>query len=278
MLRNTFIHIPGVGTKTEQRIWESGLLSWNDWLSPEAKGLPFVSRTQFRYQLERSMEAFENKDVRFFGDMLPNKELWRLFPDFRHTTAYLDIETTGLDSRSTITTIALYDGCDIRYYVHGRNMDEFPEDIRRYRVIVTYNGRCFDVPFIRNYFGLSMGQVHIDLRYVLGSLGFRGGLKACEKRLGIDRGGLDGVDGYFAVLLWADYVRNANEKALETLLAYNIEDTINLETLMVAAFNLKLQETPFFPSRQIPESVLPEIPFRPHMPTIESIRRSFPYY
>ena len=277
MLKNTFIHIPGVGTKAEQRIWESGFLSWNDWLSPEARDLPFVSRTQFRYQLERSMEAFENSDARFFSDMLPNKELWRLFPDFRRATAYLDIETTGLDSRSIITTIALYDGCDIRYYVRGGNMEEFPEDVSRYKVIVTYNGRCFDVPFIRNYFGLRMGQAHIDLRYVLGSLGFRGGLKACEKRLGINRGGLDGVDGYFAVLLWADYVRNGNEKALETLLAYNIEDTINLETLMVAAFNMKLKETPFFLSRQIPKSGRPEVPFRPHMPTIESIRRSFPY-
>jgi hypothetical protein len=30
------------------------------------------------------------------------------------------------------------------------------------------------------------------------------------------------VDGFFAVLLWWDFKRNKNQKALETLLAYNI--------------------------------------------------------
>jgi len=43
-------------------------------------------------------------------------------------------------------------------------------------------------------------------------------LKFCEKALGLDRGDLDGVDGYFAVLLWRDYQKKHNEKALETLL------------------------------------------------------------
>jgi len=56
------------------------------------------------------------------------------------------------------------------------------------------------------------------LRYVLKSLGYSGGLKSCEKALGLDRGDLDGVDGYFAVLLWRDYQKKHNEKALETLL------------------------------------------------------------
>ena len=59
-----------------------------------------------------------------------------------------------------------------------------------------------------------MNQAHIDLRYLLKSLGYTGGLKGCEKKAGIDRGELDGVNGYFAVLLWQDYQRNRNEKPL----------------------------------------------------------------
>jgi len=33
MLKNTFIHVPGLGIKTEQRIWNSGVYCWNDLLS-----------------------------------------------------------------------------------------------------------------------------------------------------------------------------------------------------------------------------------------------------
>jgi uncharacterized protein YprB with RNaseH-like and TPR domain len=51
-----------------------------------------------------------------------------------------------------------------------------------------YNGKTFDVPFIEKYFGIRMNHAHIDLRYVLKSLGYAGGLKRCEKALGLDRG------------------------------------------------------------------------------------------
>ncbi|MBW1642466.1 MAG: ribonuclease H-like domain-containing protein, partial [Deltaproteobacteria bacterium] len=95
------------------------------------------------------------------------------------------------------------------------------------------------IPFIENQFGLKLDHSHIDLRYVLVGLGFSGGLKGCERQLGINRGDLSGVDWYFAVLLWNDYIRNNNKRALETLLAYNIEDVVNLEKLMVISYNMK---------------------------------------
>jgi hypothetical protein len=80
---------------------------------------------------------------------------------------------------------------------------------------------------------------------VLSSLGYRGGLKRCERQLGLARQGVEDIDGLFAVLLWNDYVENPNPRALETLLAYNTVDVVNLETLLYLAFNLKLKETPF---------------------------------
>jgi len=48
-----------------------------------------------------------------------------------------------------------------------------------------------------------MRQVHIDLRYIMNYLGYKGGLKKCELQLGIDRGLLKEVDGYCAVLFMA---------------------------------------------------------------------------
>ena len=58
----------------------------------------------------------------------------------------------------------------------------------------------------------------------------KGGLKAVEKKLGINRK-LKGVDGCMAVQLWYDYVNNNDEAALQTLLDYNEEDVVNLRVL-----------------------------------------------
>ena len=46
------------------------------------------------------------------------------------------------------------------------------------------------------------------------------------------------------MLLWHDYRRSGNPRSLETLLAYNIQDVVNLETLLVMAYNLKIRPRP----------------------------------
>jgi uncharacterized protein YprB with RNaseH-like and TPR domain len=213
-------------------------------------------------------------DPAFFCHVLASREHWRLYPEFRDSIAYLDIETTGLgDPDDVITTIVLYDGSEIRWYVNGRNLNDFCRDIARYRLVVTYNGKCFDLPFIFRYLGLRMPHAHIDLRYVLASLGYGGGLKGCEQQLGIDRQGLADVDGFFAVLLWRDYVKRRNARALETLLAYNVLDVVNLETLMVLAYNQKIAGTPFADSHRLPVPDRPPNPFREDRETIDRLRR-----
>jgi uncharacterized protein YprB with RNaseH-like and TPR domain len=276
MLKNTFCHIPGIGVRSENRLWKLGLHSWDNVLDNGFPVLPPSSRSSLSAFVRESIEELDEGNAVFFGKRLPSGEHWRLFSEFRHSVAYFDIETTGLrPDLSTITTIALYDGDRVRYYVHGRNLDDFVDDIMSYKLLVTYNGKCFDVPFIENYFDIKVNAAHIDLRYVLRSLGYTGGLKGCEKQLGIDRGDLDGVDGYFAVLLWNDFVATGKESALETLLAYNIEDVINLETLMVMAYNFKLKCTPFVTTHQfdLPES--PTLPFTPDREIIRKIREKY---
>jgi len=273
MLKHTFCHIPGIGPKKEKRLWASGLQSWEACLQSDLIRLPNDKARSLLGYVEESTARLGDDNPHYFANLLSQNLLWRLFPEFRHTVAYLDIETTGLSSYdNSITTIALYDGETISYYVQGRNLEEFEEDIEKHKVIVTYNGRCFDVPFVQWYFRTTLRHVHIDLRYVLKSLGYSGGLKGCERQMGIGRGELDGVDGFFAVLLWDEYRRAGNEKALETLLAYNIQDVVNLETLMVMAYNLKLRETPFCETQQVRLPSLPEIPLRADEETIQGIR------
>jgi hypothetical protein len=177
---------------------------------------------------------------------MPGKHHWRLYPAFRNRVAFLDIETTGLSStHDDITTIAVYDGREIQTFVRGRNLDEFPRQISSYSLLVTYNGRCFDVPFIEAQFpGLRLDQPHIDLRYLLGSLGYHGGLKGCERAMGVAREpGLVEVDGFMAVKLWRAH-RRGDPRALPALLRYNVEDVVNLQWLMETAYNLAVAKLP----------------------------------
>jgi len=274
MLRNTFCHIRGVGLKTERRLWESGIRTWDEVPEPEALPVSGDLAGDIVRCADESQEKLYEGAYQWFYELLPAGEEWRLFREFRDSIAYVDIETTGLGRHGDqIISIVLYDGHEIRHYVYDDNLDDFPADIDDYGVLVTYNGKTFDVPFIRDYFSIPLEQVHIDLRYVLNRLGLKGGLKGCERQIGMDRGELNGVDGYFAVTLWHDYRENDNPRALETLLAYNVADAVNLETLMVTAYNMKVRQTVFDLSHELAVPVPPECPFSPHTPTIQRLRR-----
>jgi len=278
MLKNTFIHIPGIGIKTEQRLWESGIQNWDHFTQNCKAGLSPKKLDTMAEYIRESRNQIKHFNPNYFAELIPAAHHWRFFPEFRDSTVYLDIETTGLSRfYETITTIALYDGKSISYYVKGRNLDNFPEDIKRYKVIVTYNGKSFDVPFIESYFGITLNHAHIDLRHILASLDYKGGLKACETRLGFHRGNLTDIDGFFAVLLWNYFKKNGDEKALETLLAYNIQDVLSLENLMVISYNLKIKDAPFYLNR-LPDPVLPETPFDVDIDIVERIKSEQNYF
>jgi uncharacterized protein len=272
MIRNTFCHIPGIGAKTERILWAKGLRTWDDLVTGQAAFSSPERALFLRQRIGESAVSLAERDARYFADLLPSDQQWRIFREFQDATVYLDIETSGgLGNGDYITTIATYDGREVRHYVRDQNLADFRDDVRNAKVLVTYNGKSFDIPVIENRLGMRMPQAHIDLRFLLKSLGYTGGLKGCEKKLGLDRDELDGVDGYCAVLLWNDYRRNGNKKALETLLAYNVLDAVNLEALMVLAYNLKVGETPFGETHRIPTPQPVENPFTPHIPTVKRI-------
>lgn len=279
MLHHSFSHIPSVGAATERRIWDSGVCSMDDFIKSPPNFLSVNKSRKIADHIQLSKEKITNRDAKYFYGNLLSKEHWRMFREFQDMTAYLDIETTGLGSPGDIiTTIALYDGQDIKHYVNGVNLNDFKDDIMKYGIIVTYNGKTFDVPFIESYFDISIPHAHLDLRYILYSLGYSGGLKSCERQLGIGRtGGLADVDGFFAVLLWNDYKKTGNEKSLETLLSYNIEDAVNLEYLMVEAYNRKLKNIPFsLNAMEMPR--LPENPFEVDADSVNKIKARYYYW
>ena len=258
MIENTFLHIKGVGSKAESKIWDKSYLTWDNFIRRAGNS---KRNHNIKLELVKSKNALEMKDFQYFENKLNKVERWRFFDYLKKSVAYIDIESTGFKGNNNyITTIALYDGNEVYYYVHGKNMNQFKYDIKKYDLIVTYNGDLFDIPFIKQFFKIDLPQFHIDLRWIFANMGYRGGLKGIEKSLGISRGELDGVNGYFAVLLWREYKRNGNQRALDTLIAYNIEDVINLEYLMYYAFNAKVKELSLFQ-----DTMLLEVPSPPNI-------------
>jgi len=275
MLRNTFVHLPHIGLVTEQQFWANGILTWDDFFEQKTD---YAKKFQhLKNLISLSERKLQMKDAKFFTDRLRSDQHWRIFPEFLDRTVYLDIETTGLRARDHITTISVYDGKKIFYYIYGKNLKQFKYDIKKYKVLITYNGKCFDVPILEREFKINLPQVHLDLRYILRSLGFTGGLKSCEHQLGLSRGDIEGIDGYFAVHLWHDYL-NGNKKALETLLAYNIMDTINLEKLMLIAYERNVKRCLLNKSSiiSIPKYTSKiKIPFKADSKTIEKIKEKY---
>lgn len=198
-----------------------------------------MERDYARECLEKSQLALAEGRASFFRYGLGSKEAWRAFPDFRDRCVYLDIETDGGQSGDAITMIGLYDGSEFTALVKGRDLDRFPEIISRYSMIVTFFGASFDIPMVQKRFrNLRLEQLHVDLCPTLKRLGYRGGLKKIEKQLGIARGDdTDGLNGLDAIRLWKRYTVLREESSLETLIAYNREDVVNMERLAEVAYD-----------------------------------------
>jgi uncharacterized protein YprB with RNaseH-like and TPR domain len=263
MLKHTFQHLHGIGEKTEKRIWAAGITTWEEFLnSPSQAPISQWQRDLGCRELEASLSALERRDARYFTDKLSSSLHWRLFPEFGQRIAYLDIETTGaVAGMSYVTVVGVYDGSQSRVYVRDENLHCFATEIGEFTLLVTYNGKLFDLPFLRQELGVPLAHAHIDLRYPLAALGYTGGLKKIERTLGLEREGpLALLDGWCAVLLW-QYHQQGEPRALETLLRYNLEDVIHLPALLARVYNLRIQQLPFaLPTIQFP--LPPLLPFQ----------------
>jgi uncharacterized protein len=152
--------------------------------------------------------------------------------------AYIDIETTGLSRRYcdlTIIGIGLEDdsGCRVVQLLEDDiNEAHIFKVLKGVDEIYSYNGRHFDLPFIKARLGVDLSRYfkHTDLMYDCWRQKLKGGLKVVERLLCIERK-ITGVDGFMAVQLWWDYVNNLNRESLHKLLAYNREDVVNLQLL-----------------------------------------------
>jgi uncharacterized protein YprB with RNaseH-like and TPR domain len=239
VLTSTYIHARGVGAKTERWLWRQGALTWGHFLQdPDRWDLTASRRASLELELDRSVRAHERGEFQYFARCLPRAERWRAFREFRETAGYLDIETDGGVEAESITMAGLYSFGRFEVFVKDENLASFPDALERCSIIVTFFGTGFDIPMLQKAFpALPFDQLHIDLCPTLRRLGHRGGLKRIEEALGIQRGEeTAGLSGWDAVRLWRSFLRG-DDHALETLIAYNREDCVNLERLMEYAYD-----------------------------------------
>jgi uncharacterized protein YprB with RNaseH-like and TPR domain len=232
LLENTFIHVPGIGPRTEQRLWQSGILTWEQYLHTKR---PRFSPTRDAFVRKNLRDSLTKRhDILFFHERLASADQWRLYDAFKDRAVYLDIETSGsYGGADEITVIGLYDGNTVQTFISGVNLPAFELAIVPYEVIITFNGALFDLPMIRRHFHhVTLPPVHIDLRFLLRRLGYRGGLKAIEKTFAISRSArIEGMSGLDAVHLWEAH-QSGDSGALECLVEYNTADIVNLKPLM----------------------------------------------
>jgi uncharacterized protein YprB with RNaseH-like and TPR domain len=236
MIKNSFIFLNNFGYSREKALWNSGILSWEDFLNKKSiKGLSKTNKEKNNRKIIDAERALENKNSEFFIRYFPKKENWRLYPEFKDSSIFLDIET---DEYSKPTVISLTDGYESKTFVRGFNLDfkTIEEIISNYEMIVTFNGLSFDLRILRRYLKFK-NKIFLDLRAVFVRLGYNTGLKEMEKIFGLSRSQrVSELRGEDAVLLWNYFLKTKNKRHLKLLIEYNHYDSCNLRPLAEIAY------------------------------------------
>jgi len=259
MITNSFIFLERVGHRVEQLIWNNGIYDWDSFLkNNKIKGMSRYRKLYYNRKVLNARKALYNFDSSYFLGLFPQSEMWRLYDFFREDAVFLDIETTGLSKKSDdITVFGLYDGLNTKTMIKGINMDYhlLKKELEKYKLIVTFNGASFDLPFIEKRYPRLLPNVpNFDVRSITRKLGLTGGLKNIEKELGIKRRNIiEDFNGGDALTLWRMYKSTGDDYYLNLLVEYNEYDIMNLK--LVAEKCVKKMKESLFNAHFLPDAL-----------------------
>lgn len=238
MLQHTFQHFRGISAKREKELWEGGVLHWEKYeqvLHPQRTLFaPSDDGGDLDRAVRESVKALQDEDADYFATRLDRQEHYRIALAMPRKALFLDIETTGLSRYyDTITVIGWSIGPDYGFFVKGQDDSCLRQVLREAKVIITFNGSLFDLPFIAHeYPELVLPKIHVDLRFLARRAGLTGGQKEIERILGVKRDpSVVEVAGVMAPVLWHDYTRG-DADALERLLKYNAADIHGMKHIL----------------------------------------------
>lgn len=165
---------------------------------------------------------------------------------------YLDTETTGFMGAGTVAFLVgvgylTDEGFVVRQYLMRDYpeekflLDRLGEDLNRFDVICTFNGRSFDVPLLRDRYlmnrmhCLALDKPHIDLLHIARRV-WKLRLGRCnlsrleEEILGIRREG--DIPGAEVPQRYFDYLKTGRFSLLEEVIRHNAQDIASLCVLL----------------------------------------------
>lgn len=274
MLQYTFQHFRGVSAKRERELWESGVHSWERYLEVLHPQQTLFDSSDDPSNVDRSVfesvNALKNEDVNYFATRLDRQEHYRIALTFPEKALFLDIETTGLSRYyDTITVIGWSMGRDYGFFVKGQDDSRLRQILQTAKVLVTFNGTLFDIPFIAHeYPDLVLPKIHVDLRFLARRAGLTGGQKEIERILRVKRDPrVLEVGGEMAPVLWNDYTRGRTG-ALERLLRYNAADIHGMKHILDVSCE-KVAAEQGFPVKKYPLPKLSTLEFPSSTENIE---------
>ena len=169
---------------------------------------------------------------------------------------FLDTETTGLaggaGTAAFLIGVGWFDGERFRvrqyfmrdYHEEAALLHALAEDLRRFDLLVTFNGKMFDVPLLDARFRLSrarfpLGEApHLDLLHPARRL-WKARLESCRLQsleaalLGLRRAG--DIPGEEIPHVYFDWVRRRDARMLARVFEHNRQDIVSLAALAVLA-------------------------------------------
>ena len=122
MIQNSFIFLERISTKKEQNIWQQGVTHWNQFLKKEnIKGISKISKLYYNRMIEQAQEAMCQENISYFTKIIPQKENWRFYTQFKEECCFLDIE---IDSYGKIVLVGLSDMFRTVFFVKGVNLEK----------------------------------------------------------------------------------------------------------------------------------------------------------
>jgi len=238
MIKKSFIFLEKISTKKEQSIYRQNIKDWSDFLKADKiKGIAPLKKAYYNRQIQEAQKALLEENPSYFTNRLPQKEMWRLYDQFKEQSCFLDIE---IDSTGKVILVGISDYYTTSTFIQRINLEKslLEKELSKYKLLITFNGSSFDLPKLKKQLQLDFNIPHIDLKPLCVNLNLKGGLKEVEKTLNLKRPKhLYGNP----VELWKAFHASGDGEYLELLIDYNKEDIENLKGVMEYCYK-KLNE------------------------------------